>query len=98
MLTVKGVYENGQVRLLKPINIDGPVEVQVSFPETGTPTQASLWSLYGGDKARQKALQALEGVIGLLDDLTPEQQRMFDEAVTLDRHLYCSQPHKTIRL
>ncbi|MBC8235379.1 DUF104 domain-containing protein [bacterium] len=38
MITVKGIYENGEIRLLSPINIDGKAEVVVTVfseePET----------------------------------------------------------------
>ncbi len=86
MLTVKGVYENGQVRLLRPVDVRGPVEVEVTFPaETNESERTSLWPLYGGEKARQEALEAFERIVGLLDDLTPSQQRMFEEAVARRR-------------
>lgn len=82
MRTVKGIYENGQVRLLEPINVREPVEVEVTFPdgkETGK--QQSLWTHYGGDQARQEALEALQNVTGLLNDLIPSQLEQFEEIV-----------------
>lgn len=89
MFTVKGVYENGQVRLLGPISVRGPVEVKVTFPAgTDEHAQDSLWPLYGGDKARQKALEAFERVVGLLDGLTTEQRHKFDKAVSRRRPFF----------
>jgi hypothetical protein len=86
VLTVKGIYENGRVRLLSPISVCGPVEVEVTFPaEADEQAQTSLWPLYGGEKARRQALEAFERIVGLLDDLTPEQQQAFNEAVTRHR-------------
>ncbi len=33
MIAIRGIYENGQIRLEKPIEDAGPVEVLVVFPD-----------------------------------------------------------------
>lgn len=66
---VRGIYKEGQVHLLEPVDISGPCPVSIIF-ET---------ELVGFEVPQTAA--ALEGIVGLLDDLTSEQQRLFDEAV-----------------
>ncbi|MBI3763031.1 MAG: hypothetical protein HY260_14375 [Chloroflexi bacterium] len=74
MLVVKGIYERGLVRLLEPLPADTPepLEVTVTFAE---PTNGHTVAV------DPVTLAALEGIIGLLNDLTPEELNKFDEAV-----------------
>jgi hypothetical protein len=73
MFTVKGIYEHGLVRLVEPLPTDTPepAEVTVTFTEAGT--AAGL--------ADATALEAFEGIVGLLSDLTPKELEKYDEAV-----------------
>ena len=71
MLTVKGIYENGQVRLLEPVAVSEPCKVQVTFVEADEPEQ-------GLTPAQRSAL----AIIGLYNEMSPEQQQRFDEAMT----------------
>ena len=57
--------------LLEPVDISGPCPVSVIF---GT-------ELAGIEREVPQTATALEGIVGLLNDLTSEQQQLFDEAV-----------------
>ncbi len=74
MLTLKGIYEHGVVRLLEPVPAETrePIEVLVTF-EVAPKSQP--------DPADPEALKAVEGIIGLLNDLSPEQMAEFDDAI-----------------
>ncbi len=68
---VRGIYKQGQVHLLEPVEISGPCPVSVIF-ET---------ELVDVERESPQTATALEGIVGLLNDLTSEQRRLFDEAV-----------------
>ena len=76
MFTVKGVYEDGRIRLLEPVppGLPEPQEVTVTFAEPVT----------GNGSTNPEAVEAALALIGLLDHLTPEQLAEFDAAV--ERH------------
>jgi hypothetical protein len=67
---VRGIYKEGQVHLLEPVDISGPCPVSVIFETELT-----------GEHEVSPTAAALEGIVGLLNDLTPEQRQLFDEAV-----------------
>ena len=67
----RAIYREGQVHLLEPVDIPGPCPVSVIF-ET---------ELVDVECESPQAATALEGIVGLLNDLTSEQRRLFDEAV-----------------
>ena len=67
----RGIYKEGQVQLLEPVDIPGPCPVSVIF-ET---------ELADVEREVSQIATALEGIVGLLDDLTSEQRQLFDEAV-----------------
>ena len=67
----RGIYREGQVHLLEPVDIPGPCPVSVIF-ET---------ELADMEREVSQIAAALEGIVGLLEDLTSEQQQLFDEAV-----------------
>jgi len=66
----RGIYKEGQVHLLEPVDISGPCPVSVIFEE-----------LTDVEHEVSPTAAALEGIVGLLNDLTPEQRQLFDEAV-----------------
>jgi predicted DNA-binding antitoxin AbrB/MazE fold protein len=66
--TVQGIYDNGIVRLLEPVAVSEPCTVKVVFDKTECPKHTEA----------QKAALA---VIGLLEDLTPDERQLFDEAL-----------------
>jgi len=68
VITAQGVYDNGVVRLLEPVLVTEPCVVEVVFTEI-KPTRLT--------EAQRSAL----AMIGLLEDLTPEEQQLFDEAL-----------------
>jgi len=70
-IRARGIYKEGQVHLLEPVDISGPCPVSVIF-ET---------ELADVEHKVSQIAAALEGIVGLLNDLTSEQQRLFDEAV-----------------
>jgi hypothetical protein len=70
-IQARGIYKEGQVHLLEPVDIPGPCPVNVIF-ET---------ELVDVECESPQAATALEGIVGLLNDLTSEQRRLFDEAV-----------------
>ena len=72
MLTLKGIYEHGVVRLLDPVPAETPEPAEVLVTFDGSPQPQPV---------DPEALQALEGIIGLLNDLTPEELERYDEAV-----------------
>jgi hypothetical protein len=69
MLKVKGIYRNGVVELLEPVEAPEQAIVEVTFMDEPSETRELT-------EAQKAALD----IIGLLEDLTPEQQRLFDEA------------------
>ena len=73
MFTVKGIYKDGQIRLLEPVpaEINEPQEVTVTFAEP----------LADNDRRNSEAVTAALSIIGLLDDLSPEQLADFEAAV-----------------
>jgi len=71
MLAVKGVYKDGQINLLEQVNVAGPRLVTVTFLDEAL-VQAP---------GNHESLEALEGIVGLLRDLTPEEEKRFDEAI-----------------
>jgi hypothetical protein len=75
MLTVKGTYKDGHVELEEPVTIREPHPVLVTFLEGAREEPVN------GAAEMQEYREALEGVIGLYDEMTPEQQRLFDEAL-----------------
>jgi hypothetical protein len=67
----RGIYKEGQVHLLEPVDISGPCPVSVVF-------ETELADL---EREVPQTAAALEGIVGLLNDLTSEQRRLFDEAM-----------------
>ena len=65
MLEVKGIYRNGRVELLEPVDLPEPQEVTVTFE----PSDVS-----------QDPVAATEAVFGLLSDLSEEEWQLFLEA------------------
>jgi hypothetical protein len=53
MKAVKGIYENGQLKLSEPAPEEGPVDVLVVFPENGD----DAWERILNDPAPRPALQ-----------------------------------------
>ncbi len=64
--------------LLEPVDISGPCPVSVIF-ET---------ELAGIEREVPQTATALEGIVGLLNDLTPEQRQLFDEAMQRQRPFF----------
>lgn len=62
MLEVKGIYRNGRVELLEPVDLPEPQEVTVTFE----PSDVS-----------QDPVAATEAVFGLLSDLSEEEWQLF---------------------
>ena len=77
-LHARGIYKEGQVHLLDSVDISGPCLVRVIF-ET---------ELEGVERETPQLAAALEGIVGLLNDLTPEQQQLFDEAIQRQRPFF----------
>ena len=71
VITVSGVYENGQIRLLEPVTVPEPCKVQVTFVQNDKPEQKPTL-------AQQSAL----AIIGLYNEMSPAQQQRFDQAMT----------------
>ncbi len=71
VITVRGVYENGQIRLLESVTVSEPCKVQVTFVQNDRPESKSTL-------AQQSAL----AIIGLYDEMSPAQQQRFDQAMT----------------
>lgn len=71
MLAVRGVYKDGQINLLEPVNVTGHRLVTITFLDEA-PVQAPV---------HHESLEALEGIVGLLRDLTLEEEKRFDEAI-----------------
>lgn len=78
MLVIKGIYEHGQVRLLGlvPAHITEPQEVTVTFVE---PQEGDSHAILQQAQAElNEATDAAFALIGLLNNLTPEQLEAFD--------------------
>ena len=71
MLAIRGIYKDGQISLLEPVNVAGPRLVTVTFLDEA-PVKAP---------GNHESLEALEGIVGLLRDLTTEEEKRFDEAI-----------------
>jgi predicted DNA-binding antitoxin AbrB/MazE fold protein len=70
VITVSGIYENGQIRLLEPVTVSEPCEVQVTFVQN--------------DKSEQEPTPAQKSalaIIGLYNEMSPAQQQRFDQAM-----------------
>jgi len=81
LLMIKGVYEDGRVRLLEPVpeEVEGPQRVVVIF---GEPDKETLETVSKQKEAKSgEASRAALGLVGLLEDLTPEQLEVFDDAI-----------------
>jgi len=59
------------VHLLEPVDISGPCPVSVVFETESADVEREV----------PQTAAALEEIVGLLNDLTSEQQRLFHEAV-----------------
>ena len=75
---VRGIYKEGQVHLLEPVDISGPCPVSVVFETELADVEHEI----------QQTIAALEGIVGLLNDLTPEQRQLFDKAVQRQRPFF----------
>jgi hypothetical protein len=64
MIAVKGIYRNGKVELLEPIDLPEPQEVVVTFESSAAPDDP---------------VAATEAVFGLLGDLSDEDWERFLE-------------------
>ncbi|MBC8448522.1 MAG: hypothetical protein H8D78_12310 [Chloroflexi bacterium] len=71
MLAVRGIYKDGQINLLEPVSLTGPRLVTITFLDEA-PIQSPV---------NHEGLEALEGIVGLLRDLTPKEEERFDEAI-----------------
>ena len=73
MITVKGIYENGEIRLLSPINIDGKAEVIVTvFSKEPETSKEQLRKAY------------LRYFYSLSDDDVEEEKQLIAELSPLD--------------
>ena len=79
-LVIEGVCEDGHVRLLEPVpeDVEGPQRVVVIFGESKGETLETVSRSIEAESS-ETSRDAL-ALIGLLDDLTPEQLETFDEA------------------
>lgn len=64
MLTVKGVYENNEIKLLEPLNIEGKHIVEIRFVET--------------DPVKRHVIETFEKARGMWKD-HPEVDEIFKE-------------------
>jgi hypothetical protein len=80
MISVKGVYKDGQVTLLEPVppQLVGPQEVTVTFEEVTS---------VGKDVTDEAAAASL-AILGLLEDMDPEQEEAFDAALKRDNTFF----------
>ena len=74
MVAVKGIYDGQVVRLLEPVKVKKPYQVEVTFLEE-----------IDHDLATNK--NNLEPFIGMWADLTPEEERTF-RAILEERSTY----------
>jgi hypothetical protein len=75
MQVVQGVYDGRVVRLLEPVQAEKPYRVTVTFLEP-----------IGSDSLRPEE-DSLERFVGMWDDFTPEEDRVF-QAVLEERTRY----------
>lgn len=73
MFAVKGVYENGQVKLLEKVERQDPCEVVVTFLEDSE-----------DEETRRKRIEEIMSFAGMLNDLSEDQMAAFDQSL-MDR-------------
>lgn len=88
--TIEAIYENGAFRPLAPVDLPEGTRARVEpEPETGPPEEQARERLRADGVAPdeiERILDNLRLVWGLYDSMTPEQQAIFDEAVSRSGH------------
>ena len=73
MHAVKGIYENGRVKLLEKVGRQDPCEVIVTFLEDEE-----------DEVTRRKRIEEIMSFAGMLNDLSEDQMAAFDQSL-MDR-------------
>ena len=76
MITAKGIYENGEIKLLSPININGKAEVIVTVLSEGSETSQE-----------QLRKEYLRYFYSLSDDEVEEERQLIAELAPLDESI-----------
>lgn len=75
--TVKGIYENGQIRLLEDPHISGTQEVYIVFPEVA---QLSITGIPA------RAFRQVDGIVSLGGHALEDSERLWEENLSAPSH------------
>ena len=70
MKAVKGIYENGQIRLLEDPHVSGLQEVYIVFPDVAQPPAYSIPA---------SAFQLVDGLVSLGGHALEDAERLWEE-------------------
>ena len=78
LLSVRGIYENGMVRLLEPVEVEGRFHLIVTFVK---PIEGD-----GREAIEEQEVQELPAMrfFGMWADLTPEEEAALEEGMKRD--------------
>lgn len=74
---VRGIYENGDIRLFEDPQVKGRHEVYVVFPEGGKPPAMGIPA---------SAFRMLDGIVSLGGDALKDSERLWEENLSAPNH------------
>ena len=77
MKTVKGMYENGKIRLLEAPQVSGTQEVYVVFPDSAAPKMQGIPA---------SAFELIDGIVALGGHALADSERLWEEDVRVPDH------------
>src|SRR5215475_1456381 len=75
--TVRGIYENGQIRLLEDPQIIGKQEVYIVFPDDDKPRVSGIPA---------SAFQAIDGIVALRGNALEDSEDLWEEHLRAPDH------------
>jgi predicted DNA-binding antitoxin AbrB/MazE fold protein len=91
LLSVRGVYENGVVRLLSPVEVKGKFDLIVTFVEP-----AAEAGRKGGEESHdlEEQRRKILSFAGLLSDLTDRERQVMGEAMRRPLDMFAPSPEE----
>jgi hypothetical protein len=77
MKAVKGIYENGTIRLLEDPRVSGLQQVYILFPEVEQPTISSVPA---------SAFKLVDGIVSLGGHALEDAERLWEENLRVPDH------------
>jgi len=75
--TVRGIYENGEIRFLEDPQVKGKHEVYIMFPEAEQPQAAGIPA---------RAFQMIDGIVSLGGNALEDSERLWEEDLNAPNH------------